>query len=100
MDAAPDDPPESDRLPESEPLPDAAAMAADVVPKVSGLLHQGDYIGAVTYVRDQTGLHLRECRAIVEQIAAAQGQKVPRVGCTGLIGAVVVMVSAVGWLMG
>ena len=62
----------------------AAAQAAAIVPRVSQLLREGDYIGAVAYTRDQTGLHLRECRAIVERVAESQGQKVPKAGCAGL----------------
>ena len=71
----------------------AADIAATVVPKVEKLLAEGDYVGAVRFTRERTGLHLRDSRAIVEQVAEARGQKVPKVGCAGLG----VMLFAVGW---
>ena len=71
----------------------AADIAATVVPKVTKLLAEGDYVGAVRFTRERTGLHLRDSRRIVEQVAEARGQKVPKVGCAGLSAVVI----AVGW---
>lgn len=54
---------------------------AEVETKVVELLSQGDKLGAIRFVREQTGMGLKDAKRHVELIAARQPFDLPRSGC-------------------